>query len=66
MFQRVFGVLLALCLSWPLAAWSVEFDEAELAAARALQMRLLTLDTHLDTPANFHRPDFEQRGGVPG
>jgi len=59
MFQRVLGVLLALCLGWPLGAWSVEFDEAELAAAREMQARLLTLDSHLDTPANFHRPDFD-------
>jgi len=48
--------LLLLCLS-PLAS-AIDFTEAELATARALQNRLLTLDTHLDTPANFSRPDF--------
>jgi len=59
MFQRVLGVLLSLACCWPPGAWSVEFTDAELAAAREVQARLLTLDSHLDTPANFHRPDFD-------
>lgn len=56
---------LALCLSLALAfaasapAHAVEFSRAELARATALQKRLLTLDSHLDTPANFERADFD-------
>jgi len=41
------------------AAFAADFSADELASARALQQRLVTLDTHLDTPANFHRPDFD-------
>lgn len=33
--------------------------KAELARATALQQRLVTLDSHLDTPANLERPDFD-------
>jgi membrane dipeptidase len=52
---------LALCLALGLAgtAQAIEFTQAELARATALQQRLLTLDSHLDTPANLARPDFD-------
>lgn len=53
------AVVLALLLVWPLSATAIEFSAAELARARALQQRLLTLDSHLDTPANFEREDFD-------
>ena len=58
MTLRPLSLLVSLSLCWPLAASAVEFSQAELAKASALQQRLLTLDTHLDTPANFARPDF--------
>jgi len=48
--------LLLLC--FPLLASAIDFTDSELANARALQARLLTLDTHLDTPERFHLPDF--------
>ncbi|TMN20409.1 dipeptidase [Pseudoxanthomonas sp. X-1] len=47
-------------------AGAVEFTQAELARASALQQRLLTLDSHLDTPANFPRPDFDILAAHPG
>ncbi|WP_187128081.1 dipeptidase [Xanthomonas massiliensis] len=61
---------LALCLALGLAgtAQAIEFTQAELARATALQQRLLTLDSHLDTPANLARPDFDilaDHGGNP-
>ncbi len=56
---RAFSLLLSLALACPLAAQAVEFTQAELARATALQNKLLTLDSHLDTPANFARPDFD-------
>jgi len=56
-FKRLLSVCVLLCCS-PMAQ-AIDFTEAEMTAARALQNRLLTLDTHLDTPANFHRPDFD-------
>jgi len=55
-FKRLLSACLLLCCS-PMTQ-AIDFTQAELSAARALQNRLLTLDTHLDTPANFHRPDF--------
>ncbi|MBN6152062.1 dipeptidase [Xanthomonas sp. AmX2] len=55
--------LQALCLSLSLVAalpaQAAEFTQAELARARALQQTLVTLDSHLDTPANFERGDFD-------
>jgi len=57
MFKRLLPLCLLLCTSPP--ALAAEFTASELSAARTLQHRLLTLDTHLDTPANFHRPDFD-------
>jgi len=56
---RRLSLLLALALSAPLSAHAVEFTQAELARAKALQQRLLTLDSHLDTPANLARPGFD-------
>jgi membrane dipeptidase len=53
------SLLLALALGAPLSAQAVDFTQAELARAKALQQRLLTLDSHLDTPANLARPGFD-------
>lgn len=63
MSVRVLSLLVSLALSAPLSAHAVEFNAQELARAAALQKKLLTLDSHLDTPANFHRDGFniEQR-----
>ncbi|WP_407465414.1 dipeptidase [Xanthomonas campestris pv. raphani] len=59
-----------LCLSWLLAATTsaqaMEFSAAELARASALQKRLVTLDSHLDTPANLERGDFDVMQGHAG
>jgi hypothetical protein len=71
---RHLSVVLALALCAPLSAHAIEFSAEELARAKALQQRLVTLDSHLDTPANFGRTgfDIEQRhdatpfaGGLP-
>ncbi|MCW4455330.1 dipeptidase [Flavobacterium sp. MXW15] len=59
MSLRRLSLVLALALCAPLSAQAVDFTDAELARAKALQQRLLTLDSHLDTPANFARPDFD-------
>lgn len=56
---RGLSLLLALALACAPSAQAVEFTRAELARATALQNRLLTLDSHLDTPANLARPDFD-------
>jgi len=56
LFTRILSLCMLLCAA-PLAL-AVDFTQAEINAARALQNRLLTLDSHMDTPANFHRPDF--------
>ncbi len=58
MTLRPLSLLVSLSLCFPLAASAVEFSQAELAKASELQRRLLTLDSHLDTPANFARADF--------
>jgi membrane dipeptidase len=60
---RRLSVVLALALSAPLSAHAIEFSAQELARAKSLQQRLVTLDSHLDTPANFGRSgfDIEQR-----
>lgn len=55
---RSLSLLVSLSLCWPLAASAVEFSAAELARAATLQRSLLTLDSHLDTPANFARTGF--------
>ncbi|WP_407464868.1 dipeptidase [Xanthomonas campestris] len=59
-----------LCLSLLLAATNsaqaMEFSAAELARASALQKRLVTLDSHLDTPANLERGDFDVMQGHAG
>lgn len=52
-------LFLGLALSLASTAQAVEFSPAELDRAKALQARLLTLDSHLDTPANLARPDFD-------
>src|SRR5688572_30249557 len=61
--QRGAMKLQALCLSLSLVAalpaHAAEFTQAELARARALQQTLVALDSHLDTPANFERGDFD-------
>jgi len=59
MSLRRLSLLLALALGAPLSVQAVEFTQAELAHAKALQQRLLTLDSHLDTPANLARPGFD-------
>ncbi|MGB3392567.1 MAG: dipeptidase [Stenotrophomonas sp.] len=56
---RRLPLLLVLALGAPLSAHAVDFSAAELARAKALQQRLLTLDSHLDTPANLARPGFD-------
>lgn len=59
MSLRRLPLLLALALSIPLSAHAIEFSADELQRAKALQQRLLTLDSHLDTPANFGRDGFD-------
>lgn len=51
------AILLSLAVVAP--GHALEFSKAELARATALQQRLVTLDSHLDTPANLERPDFD-------
>ncbi len=65
MKRHALPLLVSLLLSWPLSAAAVDFSAEELARAKALQQRLLTLDTHLDTPANLARDGFDilQRHG---
>lgn len=58
MIARRLPLLISLALALPVAN-AAQFSAAELDAARALQARLLTLDSHLDTPANFARADFD-------
>ncbi len=59
MSLRRLPLLLALALSIPLTARAVDFSADELQRAKALQQRLVTLDSHLDTPANFAREGFD-------
>lgn len=61
MICRRLPLLISLALALPATSLAAEFSSKELAAARALQARVLTLDGHLDTPANFERPDFDIR-----
>ncbi|KAF1013227.1 MAG: hypothetical protein GAK31_03376 [Stenotrophomonas maltophilia] len=56
---RRLPLLLALALAAPLSAQAIDFSAQELARANALQQRLLTLDSHLDMPANFGRSGFD-------
>ncbi len=51
-------LLFALTLAAGNAA-AVDFTPQELQRATALQKKLVTLDSHLDTPANWARPDFD-------
>ncbi|MGH8036693.1 MAG: dipeptidase [Stenotrophomonas sp.] len=59
MTLRSLSLLVSLALCAPLSAHAVEFTAQELARAATLQNKLLTLDSHLDTPANFHREGFD-------
>lgn len=59
MKPAVLPLLVCLAIAWPGTAGAIEFSAAELAQAQALQQRLLTLDTHLDTPANLPRAGFD-------
>jgi len=59
MTLRSLSLLVSLALCTPLAAHAIEFTPQELSRASALQKTLLTLDSHLDTPANFHRAGFD-------
>lgn len=59
MILRRLPLLLALALSTPLSVHAIDFSAAELQRATSLQQRLLTLDSHLDTPANFARDGFD-------
>lgn len=59
MTVRVLSLLVSLALTTPLSAQAIEFSAQELARAATLQKKLLTLDSHLDTPANFHREGFD-------
>ncbi|WP_305804746.1 dipeptidase [Stenotrophomonas sp. YIM B06876] len=58
MIRRRLPLLLSLVLALP-AAHAIEFTPQELARASTLQRTLLTLDSHLDTPANLARPGFD-------
>ncbi len=59
MHLRSLSLSVALLLAAALPAQALEFSKAELARATALQKRLVTLDSHLDTPANLERADFD-------
>ena len=59
MSLRRLPLLLALSLSIPLSAHAIDFSAKELQHAKVLQEHLLTLDSHLDTPANFAREGFD-------
>ncbi|WP_162301148.1 dipeptidase [Xanthomonas prunicola] len=59
MHLRSLSLSVSLLLAAALPAHALEFSKAELARATALQQRLVTLDSHLDTPANLERPDFD-------
>ncbi|HEY0334488.1 MAG TPA: dipeptidase [Stenotrophomonas sp.] len=59
MKPRSLPLLVSLILACPFAAGAADFSTAELVRAKALQQRLLTLDTHLDTPANLPREGFD-------
>ena len=59
MTLRSLSLLVSLALCAPLSAHAIEFTAQELARATTLQKKLLTLDSHLDTPANFHRDGFD-------
>ncbi|MFI8693024.1 MULTISPECIES: dipeptidase [Gammaproteobacteria] len=59
MTLRSLSLLVSLALCAPLSAHAIEFSAQELARAATLQKKLLTIDSHLDTPANFHREGFD-------
>lgn len=56
---RTLSLSFSLLLSTVMPVHAVKFPQAELARATALQKRLVALDSHLDTPANLARPDFD-------
>lgn len=66
MNPHALALSLSLALAAALPAHAVDFTKAELARATALQQRLLTLDSHLDTPANFERGDFDMMAAHAG
>ena len=59
MMPRKTSLLFALLLAVAPAAHAVEFSPQELSRATALQQRLVTLDSHIDTPENLHRAGFD-------
>lgn len=59
MMPRKTSLLFALVLAVAPAAHAVEFSPQELSRASALQQRLVTLDSHIDTPENLHRAGFD-------
>ncbi len=66
MKHHALWVSLSLLLALPVPGRAVEFTAAELSRASALQKTLVTLDSHLDTPANFERADFDMMVAHPG
>ncbi|AAW77876.1 membrane dipeptidase [Xanthomonas oryzae pv. oryzae] len=54
-----FAFAVCLLLAAALPAHALEFSKAELERATALQQRLVTLDSHLDTPATLERADVD-------
>jgi membrane dipeptidase len=46
-------------IPWLISAFLAAANPAHAADARAIHERLLTLDTHLDTPMNFGRPGWD-------
>ena len=60
MMPRKTSLLFALLLAAVVpSVHAVEFSPQELSRATALQQRLVTLDSHLDTPENLHRAGFD-------
>ncbi|WP_254811137.1 dipeptidase [Xanthomonas campestris] len=64
--MKLHTLYLSLLLAATTSAHAMEFSDAELARASALQKRLVTLDSHLDTPANLERGDFDVMQGHAG
>ena len=66
MMPRKTSLLFALLLAVAPAVHAVEFSPQELSRATALQQRLVTLDSHLDTAENLHRAGFDILQPHPG
>ncbi|MEB2185311.1 dipeptidase [Xanthomonas campestris pv. campestris] len=64
--MKLHTLYLSLLLAATTSAQAMDFSAAELARASALQKRLVTLDSHLDTPANLERGDFDVMQGHAG